>query len=280
MMKFYNNTTWVNMTGGGGGGYWTQSGTDIRNTNTGGNVNVTDVCTEGGVCLSAGAQVNVIAGPSKPECPTGQDILMKAYNGIWYTGNNGNITTYNEVVCGKVISPDGTSYLVNGHHTTKQCTDTIVNGTRGELFYDAAGWQACRFSGASCPTGSPNWMTYNNWSTLGNITAYSPAGCGAAANKCTTTGGARPWGTASPVTQWARVYIYCGTRGFGTCTNCDCPGNCWGTLAFTEVLCDNSSTSVADTSASCSGCWCSGCSVAVCANPGSATPPITQIGCY
>lgn len=114
-----------------------------------------DVCNGGGKCLDSVFQTNVTSG-TNPTCPSGQSIIMKAYNGTWYTADNGSITSWNKVACGTIMTSDGTPGLVNGNHTQKNCTD--ANGT---VVSDGT-YDMCRFDSASCPSG---WTQYQHWIT-------------------------------------------------------------------------------------------------------------------
>ena len=124
-----------------------------------------DVCNGQGKCLSSIFQTNVIVG-NNPTCPSGQSMVMKAYNGTWYTSENTAITTWTKVTCGALLSADGTSLLVNSNHTSKNCTDNL-----GTVVEDSSGNKMCRFNLATCPS---LWTQFENWSTTipGSCRAY------------------------------------------------------------------------------------------------------------
>jgi hypothetical protein len=213
-----------------------------------------------------GGETNIIVGVNTT-CPSGQDIVMKVYNGIWYAGDNPAITSWNKVVCGKIMSPDGTPFLVSGFHTTKQCTDTKVNGVNGAVFNDSAGWQACRFNAASCPTGSPNWVQYSNWSTTtGGQTLIAPllgscSGWGDCRGSSVVVGQHASWANTPQESAQA-----CTADTGCVCVQQSVPGP--GCVAYT--WCGSQGPDYVS---------CGGCSVAgVCGARGYAT--ITQIGCY
>ena len=124
-----------------------------------------DVCNGNGKCLSATYQTNVMIG-SNPTCPSGQTMIMKAYNGTWYTYDNASISSWNKVTCGALLSADGTVLLVNNTHTGKNCTDAS-----GTVLSDGTN-SFCRFDSSSCPSG---WTMYNGWSTTGPATVCCQA---------------------------------------------------------------------------------------------------------
>ena len=54
VIRYYNNTTWVNMTGEGGG-YWVLSGNNLTPVGSSNNISVKasgDICNGAGICLS------------------------------------------------------------------------------------------------------------------------------------------------------------------------------------------------------------------------------------
>ena len=74
------------------------------------------------------------------------------------------------------VSADPGFDLVNGQHSSSQCTD--LGGT---VVDDGTGILMCRLSGASCPTG---WARYNYWGTTQATTCTGAGGTCA----CTTSG--------------------------------------------------------------------------------------------
>lgn len=115
-----------------------------------------DVCNGSGKCLSATYQTNVMIG-SNPTCPAGQTMIMKAYNGTWYTYDNASISSWNKVTCGALLSADGTPILVYSTHTSKNCND--LSGTvlsDGNDLY-------CRFNSSACPGGWSQYKSYTKW---------------------------------------------------------------------------------------------------------------------
>ncbi len=135
-----------------------------------------DICNGAGACLSSIFQTSVIAG-TNPTCPSGQAMIMKAYNGTWYTVDNASITAWNKVTCGIQMTTDGTPLLVNSNHTVKSCTDG-----GGTVVGDGAGNNMCRFNSSSCPN---TWTMYNGWSTTSARTYHCDIPC--ATNSCTTS---------------------------------------------------------------------------------------------
>ncbi len=138
-----------------------------------------DICNGGGKCLSSIFQTNVIAG-TNPTCPSGQTMIMKSYNGTWYTAGNTSITSWSQITCGVVLSSDGTALLVNNTHTSKNCIDaggTVVSDGTSNM---------CRFNGASCPN---TWTMYNNWST----TVSSACGMNSQGVSCWCTPAVHGW---------------------------------------------------------------------------------------
>jgi hypothetical protein len=103
-------------------------------------------------------------------------MIMKAYNGAWYTADNSSITSWNKITCGAQMTADGTPLLYNNTthtaHTQKNCTDAS-----GTVVGDGSGNNMCRFGttsspASSCPSG---WNGYANWSTT---TAGTPCSTG------------------------------------------------------------------------------------------------------
>jgi hypothetical protein len=164
-----------------------------------------DICNGSSKCLSTVSQTNVIAG-ANPTCATGETIIMKAYNGTWYAGDNASITTWSKVICGTQVTNDGTPLLVNNKHTEKNCTDTVINSVAGVVATDASGNKMCKFNSATCPTATVNWVQHLNWST-------------------TTAGGAAP---ASPVTS-------CNSCSFSALSGATATGHAWANLAVESV---------------------------------------------
>lgn len=216
-----------------------------------------DVCNGSGKCLSSVFQTNVIAG-TNPTCPTGQTMIMKAYNGSWYTADNASITSWNKVTCGVVLTSDGTSLLVSGNHTRKNCTDNS-----GTVTSDGT-YDMCRFNLASCPSG---WTQYGNWSTttpgIGSLSAFS---CGAA--YLAATSGAATGSHAWSNTAREGIGYMCGSAAL--CNGCGCitPGY-FTSSSDASVACwhydVNPPTYVCDTGTKCgTGVY----------------PTITQVGCY
>jgi len=168
-----------------------------------------DVCNGSGLCLSSVFQTNVIAG-ANANCPSGQIIIMKAWNGQWYTADNPSITQWNKVSCGRQFTIDGTSLLVNNNHTGKQCTD--LNGT---VVNDGSGNNFCRFKGG-CGGG---WQQFNNWSTT--IAGTCPTEKTHPFRKYSVCGASLPhhdWSN-TPVEiyssyGWVNTYWYPGTCGY------------------------------------------------------------------
>jgi len=149
-----------------------------------------DICNGAGKCLSSTYQTNVMVG-TNGECPLGQILIMKSYNGVWYTADAPGISVWQKITCGVLISADGTPLLVNLGHTSKNCVDaggTVVNdGTR---FF-------CRFNAASC---SGDWHTFENWST----TTQTASGCGVTYeqtyyNCCSCAVGVHEWSNNAEV---------------------------------------------------------------------------------
>jgi len=221
-----------------------------------------DVCNGSGKCLSSVFQTNVIAG-TNPTCPTGQTMIMKAYNGSWYTADNASITSWNKVTCGVVLTSDGTSLLVNGNHTRKNCTDNS-----GTVASDGT-YDMCRFNLASCPSG---WTQYGNWST-------TIAGIGTSPSFNCSDSGDHPAvspsysGVATGYHSWSNTAIeatgyYCSHAS--NCVGCGCSP----TSQF------SSST---DQTVACWHYWLSppstGCSQQTMCGSG-VQPTRSQIGCY
>jgi len=111
-----------------------------------------DICNGSGKCLSSVFQTNVIAG-TNPTCPTGQTAIAKMNGSTWYDASQ---SSWTKVMCGQVMSSDGTALLFSSNHTSKNCTDgggTVVSdGT----------YSFCRFNTSSCPS---QWTKYGNWTT-------------------------------------------------------------------------------------------------------------------
>lgn len=172
-------------------------------------------------------QTNVIIG-ANPACPVGQTMIMKAYNGTWYTANNAAITSWSQVTCGAVMSADGTPLLVNNFHTSKNCVDA-----GGTVVSDGAN-NMCRFNLASCPA---TWSWYNSWtSTNAGTTAYCCAGgcyggcCAGGLNgciSCQVTGHA--WSNNPTIEQCYAT---------GGCVNwAGVPTECWASLVRSQIGC-------------------------------------------
>ena len=84
--------------------------------------------------------------------------------------------------CATVNISAGTTFdLVNGQHSSSQCT-----GLGGTVVDDGTGKLMCRFFMASCPSG---WAQYNSWSTLKATTCGSNSGL---CRACTTP--SHSWG--------------------------------------------------------------------------------------
>ena len=169
-----------------------------------------DVCNGSGKCLSSVFQTNVIATGTNPTCPTGQTILMKAYNGTWYTADNPSITSWNKVTCGQVMTPDGTPFLVNGYHTQKNCTDAS-----GTVVSDGA-YNMCRFNSTSCGS----WTQYNHWSTQSQSCTCGCDGCGINGNYGSGTCTPTPHAWSNTATASCYATIIPGYNG----TGCNCTG--------------------------------------------------------
>jgi|GEM_PF-1094627 len=149
-----------------------------------------DVCNGSGKCLDSIYETNVTQG-TNPTCPAGQTIIMKADGaGKWYT--SAALTTWYQVVCGTLMSSDGTALLVNSNHTTKQCTDA-----GGTVIDDGSGNNMCRFNVGTCPS---LWSQYGNWSTTAQTSCM-----GGWHPSCTS-----PTGCNTPSHSWAN-------EGPGTC---------------------------------------------------------------
>jgi hypothetical protein len=266
MMKFYNDTTWVNMTGGGGGGYWTQSGTDIRNTNTGGNVNVTgninatgDVCTGAGICLNTVSyQTSLIEGNSPP-CPVGTKIIMKAYNGIWYTSDKGS---WEKVICGTTGTSDGTPMLVGSKHTQGDCR-ALKDSYGAAVVPDNLGNYMCRFNTTSCDI--VGWTQYNGWSTTTGVSGTAPAGScsGYSWGACTLTVEGHAWApnAARECNTVLSGYSSCHIQSF--CELVPCTGYSGCNTCNGAVMCSEDQNGVEGYN----------CSAAVHVN-------VTQVGCF
>lgn len=197
------------------GGAWTTSSSNIYNSNTG-NVGIGtdspikklevkgdilssgDVCSTGGKCLSSMFLTNILIG-NNLSCPTGQTMIMKSYLGTWYTADNANITTWDKISCGKVVSGDGSIFLYKDSHTANQCTSA-----GGKVENDGSSF--CRFAASSCPGG---WNTYKNWKTT-----YGSYGCYCFGNfqdygcYCQSWKNAVP-PTTCPMTNWCLSQSHC-----------------------------------------------------------------------
>jgi len=199
-----------------------------------------DVCNGQGKCLSSIFQTNVIVG-NNPTCPSGQSMIMKAYNGTWYTPENTAITTWTKVTCGTLLSADGTSLLVNSNHTSKNCTDNL-----GTVVEDASGNKMCRFNLATCPS---TWNQFQNWSkTDGSYCSCyisNSVGYGTTCQSSGTTG-SHVWSNNS-----ARESS--GLSAWAGCSGGTAGCSCYNTSGYYDYV---------------KSCSC------------SATATVSQIGCY
>ncbi|MFA5431470.1 MAG: hypothetical protein WC319_01125 [Candidatus Paceibacterota bacterium] len=160
------------------------------------------VVTKGYLDLSPSQMTKVFTG-TNPVCPIGEEALMKASGGIWYIGTATQVvSSWDQVSCGVMMTPDGTRSLVGGVHTSKQCVDAggeVVNEGTVEM---------CRFSNPSmyeasitCESialGGGNWHRYLNYTTTGNWggTYNSCATSNSRSDGCVTTG--HSWSNTAP----------------------------------------------------------------------------------
>jgi hypothetical protein len=179
-----------------------------------------DVCNGGGKCLNSIYQTSVIVG-SNPTCPAGQSIIMKGYNGIWYTYDSAAASsTWTKVVCGVFLSADGTALLVNNVHTGKNCRDldgTVVSDGTNSF---------CRFDRSTCDgIGLGDWRMFNSWSTTGpaelSCTARD-ATCGYGCS-ATCTAPVHAWSSNGAIEGCTGSCYACGWCGMGnSCGNPSC----------------------------------------------------------
>lgn len=86
------------------------------------------------------------------------------------------------------ISTGGSAsvHIVNGVHTSSQCTNA-----GGNPYSIGGGDYVCEFSGSSCPSGSPAWNKYLNWTQTapgsGNGTYGGPPQCTGFDAGCSTS---------------------------------------------------------------------------------------------
>jgi len=178
-----------------------------------------DVCNGTGKCLSSVYQTNVIAG-TNPTCPTGQDIIMKAYNGTWYTAENPTITSWTKVSCGAVITNDGSPLLVYGNHTADNCTSA-----GGTVVTTGGSYDQCKFTAASCPSG---WIQYLNWSTTAPATSSGAPAINCASCSCPACSGlstgSHSWSNVARETATSSNFAATWALPSPHCEQCLCNG--------------------------------------------------------
>jgi hypothetical protein len=115
-----------------------------------------DVCNGSGKCLNSIYQTNVMVG-NDPTCPSGQTIIAKMNGTTWYDAAYSG--SYAKVICGKALTSDGGTLLVNESHTSVQCV--AAGGTTVD---DGLGNSFCKMTpiNNSCPS---EWRPYLLWST-------------------------------------------------------------------------------------------------------------------
>jgi hypothetical protein len=128
---------------------------------------VGDICNSAGKCLSSVYQTSLLTG-ANPTCTTGQTIIMKGYNGTWYTSDNPSITTWSKATCGVIVTNDSTPFLYMGNHTEGQCV------AAGGTVMNAGGGGYCKFGNPpTSPVGScPSTWTHNGMGTQVATTAW------------------------------------------------------------------------------------------------------------
>jgi len=195
-----------------------------------------DVCNGSGKCLNSAFQTNVIAG-NNPVCPSGQTAIMKAYNGTWYTSSQ--VSSWNQVACGQLLSSDGTTLLVNNQHTSGECTSaggTVVSDGTNNM---------CRFNSSSCPS-SGNWQQYNNWSTTSatTVSVASQDSCttGHLCGPCSVSTGSHAWGNVAieSIPKLCNKASYVGETPTCTCEYSGSPQACTGLVS---IFCTSGSAS-------------------------------------
>ena len=213
-----------------------------------------------------GGESSIIVG-FNPVCPTGQTALMKAYNGTWYTGDNADITTWNQISCGTTTTIDGTPLLVYDHHTTGECTTASGTVVSDETY------NMCRFNLSVCPNG---WTNYKGWKTTEGRTVGTAAGCGAEAGACEATVGATAWSNnTGPYTASIELrtsYV----RNGGSCWFSHTPQILGSLTQFSAHTCGSIQGGCTRSPYNCFTTGSTGC----CVQSAYATAIITQIGCY
>ncbi len=197
--KYYdNNSSWQPLVGGGD--YWTDSGSNIYNVNSG----------------------NVGIGTATPQYKfTVEGAIASSEGTIIYNCSGTLSLSYSSscTIAGRLIN---TQTLMGSAHTPKQCTDG------GGTITTAGGQQVCKFGGSACPGG---WAKYSNWSTTSAttcVTQNNPCGC---PNNSCTTGSHSVLSDTGPETC---SFISNFTAGLGWCNGC---GWYTCTAAITAVAC-------------------------------------------
>jgi hypothetical protein len=115
VIKFLSNTTWVNMTGGGGGG-WTQNGNNLYTTNTGNNVGI-GTTPSPGAKLEVAGQIKITGGS-----PGEKKVLTSGADGLasWAAGGGGSL---------EVKAGDPASWPVG------KAGDMAYSSDRGSVFF-------------------------------------------------------------------------------------------------------------------------------------------------
>jgi hypothetical protein len=147
-----------------------------------GSINVSgDVCNSTGKCLGQNVNSATFYYGAQVTCPSGTELIMKAYtDNIWYTADK-TITVWNKILCGTKVTVDtGDYHLYNGEHSASQCLalpSQIFNGeTLTPSVYTSGSTIICKVPIASsstssiCPTG---WKPLNNWSETTNSPAVT-----------------------------------------------------------------------------------------------------------
>ncbi|MDD4333938.1 MAG: hypothetical protein PHS00_02165 [Candidatus Pacebacteria bacterium] len=141
--------------------------------------------------------------------------------------------SWEAVICYKNNYNDGTPLLVNGKHTSKECTDS-----EGTVIEVAPNVKICQFSGSVCPTNTLMWRQYENWSTT------IPGSCYCGRQCYTTCPGAifehHSWSNTPPEiyyhVQGANRINMCGTSINGSTINCYYPYDDYQIYTLTSAI--------------------------------------------